>query len=83
MFGQNMEAAISSETSVMIEHCAGRHMPEDSHFRRFPDCLGFAYRPLHAGFLLSLFFISEDEVRMFRRNIGRFSTNQTVLYPRI
>jgi hypothetical protein len=37
--------------------------------------------PLHAGFLLGLFFNAEDE-DMFIRNTGWFSTDYVTLHPR-
>jgi hypothetical protein len=37
---------------------------------------------LHIGFLLGSFFDAEDGHSMFHPEIGQFSVNYTVLYPR-
>jgi hypothetical protein len=44
--------------------------------------LGSACRWLHAGFLVGFFFNPENGGDMFLRNVSRFSTNYTALYPR-
>jgi hypothetical protein len=38
-------------------------------------------KQLHAGFLLGLYFDSEEGGDMLFRNVSRFSTDYTALYP--
>jgi hypothetical protein len=44
---------------------------------------GSAFHLPHAGSLLGLFFDTEDGGHIFLRNVGRFSTDYTGLYPRM
>jgi hypothetical protein len=82
-----LEVTCSSETSVDFQRTTRSYTPEDRtlnyHSRRESKILlSLLATCFYTGFLLGLFFDSENGGDMFLRNIGWLSAGYMALYPR-
>jgi hypothetical protein len=71
-FGHSIMKPMSIKTMRL---CARTHAHTHTHTRKLATCF-------HARFLRGLFFDPEDGGDQFLRNVGRLSTDHTMLYPK-